>query len=193
MALLLVQTGIQPLGQFDAYTSLSTVYGGEVGVLQSAGADSNGYLKVQVRGATTGDTGPFYLIDDGTYGYGVMLGNTVTKTATGFSSGADTATRLGPATYAASGKYTLWDKPGLYAITSDACYDAAATLLTQTPGTKLTVDPTTHFLKVGNPASGSFCTVVGFQLNSSLVTTSGAVVGHKSLVVSFDGRTACTI
>src|SRR5271157_1715948 len=158
MSLLLTQVGVQPLGQFDAYSTFTSITGGEVGVLQSAGADSNGYQKVQVRGATTGDTGPFYLVDDGTLGYGLMLGVTVTKTATGFASGSFTGTEVGPASYSASGKYTLWDKPGLYAITLDSCYDAYATLISQTPGTKMTVDPTSKHLKIGSPASGSFCT-----------------------------------
>jgi hypothetical protein len=189
MALLMVQEGVQPAGQYDGYSTFLPV-GGEVGVLISTGTNSDGYQLLAVRGATTGDKGPFYLVDEGLTGYGVFFGNTVTRTATGFVSGADSATRLGPTTYAASGKYTLWDKPGLYAVTLDALFDTEATLKAQVPGAHLTVDASTSKLKVGNMAGGAsaapLATVVVYKIDESLVTTGGSVVAHKKLVINFN-------
>lgn len=192
MALLLVQPGTEPLGQYDAYVGFAPK-GGEVAVLESTGTTTDGYQVIVARGATTSDTGPFYLVDDGTLGYGLLFGNTVSKTATGFSSGTDTATRLGPVTYAASGKLTLWDKPGQYAVTLDALFDTEATLKGTAPGVKLTVDASTSKLKVGNPSSGAFAWVVVYKVDESLVTTGGSVMSHKKLVISFNGYSVATI
>ena len=58
----------------------------------------------------------FYLADEGTNFYGVTLG-TVIGTTGGTST---TGTSLGPNTMTGSGKVTLWDKPGLYAISLTA-------------------------------------------------------------------------
>ena len=119
MALLMVQEGVQPAGQYDNLDGYAPL-GGEVYVLYSKGADAGGFQIVAARPAVTGDGYSFYLVDDGLTGYGVLFGNTVTRTATGFASGADSATRLGPHSAAGSLKLTLWDKPGLYAVTLDA-------------------------------------------------------------------------
>lgn len=187
MALLMVQEGVQPLGQYDGYSSFAPL-GGEVGVLISTGTNSDGYQVLAVRGATTGDTGPFFLVDDGLAGYGVYFGNTVTRTATGFSSGADNSTKLGPSTYAASGKLTLWDKSGLYAVTLDALFDSEASLKAAVPGAVMTVDAATSKLKLGAPSAGLFIArVVTYKVDESLVTTGGAVVAHKKLVIMFGG------
>lgn len=196
MALLMVQEGVSPVGQYDAYSAFSPV-GGEVGVLISTGTTTDGYQILAVRGATTGDQGPFYLVDDGTKGYGTLFGNTVVETDTGFVSGSDTATRLGPASYKASGKLSLWDKPGLYAVTLDALFDSEATLKAALPGAHLTVDATSSKLKIGNMAAGAsgapLATVVTFKVDESLVTTGGSVVNHKKLVISFDPHCANAI
>ncbi len=191
----MVQEGIQPLGQYDAYASF-TPKGGEVGVLISTGTNSDGYQVLAVRGATTGDKGPFYLVDDGLLGYGVYFGNTVTRTDTGFSSGADTATRLGPTSYAASGKLTLWDKPGVYAVTLDALFDSESSLKAAVPGAALTVDASTSKLKLGTMGSAvglGLATVITFKVDESLVTTGGAVVAHKKLVISFNPQCGGTV
>lgn len=193
MALLMVQEGCDPIGSYDGYASF-TPQGGEVGVLISTGTNTDGYQLLAVRGATTGDKGPFFLVDEGLTGYGVLFGNTVTRTATGFTSGGDSAARLGPATYAASGKYTLWDKPGLYAVTLDTLVGTEASFKAALPGASLTVDPSTSRLKLGTPASGGpFAYVVRFKVDESLVTTGGAVVSHKKLVIAFSGYTPATI
>ena len=194
MALLMVSEGLNPQGQYDldvadGYTSL---LGGEVFVLVSNGADANGFQTLSARPARTTDGyGPFFLGDDGTYGYGVLFGNTVTRTATGFSSGSDTGTRLGPGTWVGSGKVTLWDKPGLYAVSLDALDSAVteSTWKSKVPGTALTVksDGSGKLTTVGAPTGfPPVASVVTYKVDEALVTTGGAVVVHKKLVVRFN-------
>ena len=187
MALLLYEPGVQPVGQFplnSAYTPL----GGEVGILYTTGVDSSGYQIINVRMALPADTGPFYLLDDGLKGYGVYFGVTVTKTSTGFGSGVDNGARLGPATYAGSGDVTCWDKPGIYAITSDAL-DPTVTTATWKgllPGAKLTLTAAGGKVTNGGAAASPALTVVKFSADESLVTTGGAVVYQPKLIVRFN-------
>ena len=186
MALLLVQPGIEPSGQFDLADGY-TLVGGELGVIYSTGT-SGGYQVLKVRTALSTDHAPFYFIDEGTKNYGVYFGNTVTRTATGFTSGADSGTRLGPATYIASGKVTLWGKPGLYAVTSDALdpLQSAATWKGLAPGYGLTVTAA-GLLTVSGPSSGtSAVTVVTYCQDETLVTTGGNVQRQFKLIVNFN-------
>lgn len=185
MALLMVQEGVQPAGHFDNLDGYSPL-GGEVYVLYSKGAGTDGYQQVGCRPAVTTDGYSFYLVDDGNYGYGVLFGNTVSRTATGFTAGQDASTRLGPSTGFASGKLTLWDKPGLYAVTLDALFDSEATLMAALPGAKLTVDSGTGKLKLGTMTGAPVATVVTYKIDESLVTTGGAVVAHRKLVIRFN-------
>jgi hypothetical protein len=133
MALKLLQSGIQPLGQFDALDAQTTsVLGGEVAsfayVSIAAGTDDaaadvdDGYVaQANTRPAATttltSGTRPLFLVDEGTTGYGTLfgevVGSAVGKSVTG-------GTVLGPHTAEGSGKWTLWDKPGLYGVTLDA-------------------------------------------------------------------------
>jgi len=184
----MVQKGSEPCGQFDGYTGEGPVawLGGEVAVLiTDESVDANGYFNVFARPAKTGDIGPFYLTDDGTLGYGVIFGNTVMKTDTGFVSGSDAATRLGPASYAASGKVTLWDKPGLYAVTPDALSMTQGDLDAAKPGDSLTVTADGK-LETSGALAGAVASVVSYHMNESLVTTGGAVVAHTKLVINFN-------
>lgn len=186
MALLMVQEGLSPAGQYDNLDGYSPL-GGEVYVLYSKGVDANSFQVVSARPAVTGDGYAFFLVDDGLTGYGVLFGNTVTKTATGFSSGLDSATRLGPATQVGSGKLTLWDKPGLYAVTLDALFDGETALKAALPGAALTCASGTGKLKLGAMTAGApLATVVTYKIDEALVTTGGAVVAHKKLVVRFN-------
>ncbi len=97
MALVLIQPGIEPIGQWDAYASDSFL-GGEVMQLrqvaitaQGGAADNlDGYLSGGTAGSPTAGTGgvnkkcltreltagirPLYLSDDGTANYGTVLG-----------------------------------------------------------------------------------------------------------------------
>jgi len=188
MALLMVQEGVQPAGQYDYASDGYSMKGGEVWVLASAGPDANGFQVVKARPATSSDGyGPFYLGDDGLTGYGVLFGNTVTRTATGFASGADNATRLGPGTYVGSGKVTLWDKPGLYAVTLDAVGSSESACKAALPGAKLTVGSNGVLTLTGATQTGpAVATVVQFKVDEALVTTGGAVVNHKKLVINFN-------
>ena len=133
MALKLLQAGIQPLGQFDALDAQTTTcLGGEVAgftyVSTAAGTDSaaqdvfDGYVaQVNTRPAATttlvGGMRPLFLVDEGTTNYGTLFGEVVgSSVGTVVTGGA----ALGPHTASGSGKWTLWDKPGLYAVTLDA-------------------------------------------------------------------------
>jgi hypothetical protein len=166
MALFILQPGIQPLGQFDildAYMSTTPIYGGEVAtmtyvkstnlvstVTDVSAADANdAYIAtandgkwyrpaVRLVNSGTDSTGPFYLTDDGTTFYGVLVGQIIggsTGLVTG--KGASTATNAGPSSYTGSGKVTVWDKPGMYAVSCDVFGAGILTLSSGsfTPGT----------------------------------------------------------
>ena len=60
---------------------------------------------------------PLFLVDEGTTGYGTLFGEVVGGTTGQVVTGGAV---LGPHTATGSGKWTLWDKPGLYAVTLDA-------------------------------------------------------------------------
>lgn len=136
MSLQILQAGIQPLGPFDALDAqTTTVLGGEVAgftyvAIASAGGtdeaaadvENDGYVAAaNTRPAATvtlvAGMRPLFLVDEGTSGYGTLFGEVVGG-ATGkqVTGGAV----LGPHTATGSGKWTLWDKPGLYAVTLDA-------------------------------------------------------------------------
>lgn len=140
MALFILQPGIQPLGDFDALdTDAGNILGGEVMVLDEASRSVtstekaasdvfDGYVADEVTEATTrvvariADEATetydiFYLGDEGKSDYGVLFG-TVVGSPTGLSTTG--GTNLGPHTTSGSGKVTLWDKEGLYAISLDA-------------------------------------------------------------------------
>ena len=133
MALELVQPGIQPLGQFDGYDNVYlTVLGGEVGTIVpvEVGADravkdadgTAGYVGTAPRTRPAVTTNlvdgnrPLCLVDDGIAGYGTLFGSVLG----GVGGQLTTGQLLGPHTATGSGKLTLWDKPGTYAVTLDA-------------------------------------------------------------------------
>ena len=109
MALKILQPGIQPLGQFDLKADEATgMVGGEVGIFHSDAS-----LK---KGSVDAHSIMYGLLDEGIAGYGTMLGEVEHVRAT-WKSG---AVVVGPHTSLASNKATLWTKPGLYGVTSDA-------------------------------------------------------------------------
>jgi hypothetical protein len=150
MALELVQPGIQPLGQFDGADGiLTTLKGGEVatikGVTRTADkaawdVDYDGYVGTSRPVVTTvlvpGDR-PLFLVDEGITGYGTLFGSVIGGTAGQYAYGLGQvpAVVLGPHTAYASGKVTLWDKPGTYAVTLDACDTTTQTGLQPTNST----------------------------------------------------------
>jgi len=176
MALFPLSPGVQPLGQFDLLdTDASSILGGEVMTLgpasitntssETAAADVfDGYIatgvdtgtttrqRVYARIASSGYQGSpyyyaFYLADDGVAGYGTLFGSVVggnTGLMTG--KGNSTSTSVGPSSLSGSGKVTLWNQPGLYAITLDA--------VDHTNTTVAVVLPTTSSGAFDTPAPG---------------------------------------
>lgn len=213
MALKLLQSGGQPLGQYDCLDAdLPNILGGEVMTFgtavvatDKAAADAgDGYITpgtsrtvVKLMDGTAAG-GPLMLSDDGTTGYGTLfgtvVGGTVGKVVTG-------GAVLGPHTATGSGKITCWHQPGLYAVTLDAVDTTAGTGLipantagTLTPGAKLFVTSTgklTPNVGAGTAAvwAGRF---VEFATDGALVNTPNRLVqalnsptGSSALTLSY--------
>lgn len=192
MALRILQPGVQPLGQFDGLDAeVLTTLGGEVATLTGvditagdlAASDiDDGYVgtTTKTRPAvtitlSTGDR-PLFLTDDGTSNYGTLFGEVVGGTVGQVSTGGAV---LGPHTATGSGKTTLWDKPGLYAVTLDAVDTTAGTGLVPDNAT-LSVGDSLFATAAGllTPAAGSsfegglvVARFVEFMTDGSLVTT----------------------
>lgn len=196
MALKLLQPGNQPLGQFDGLdTEVLTIKGGEIMTFKSVTATSatdqasadvfDGYVHTAKRVVATRNVAtsarPLMLTDDGIAGYGTLFGTVVGGTVGQVSTG---GTVLGPHTATGSGKVTLWEKPGMYAVSLDAVDTAFATGLVPTnatldTGASLTWVPASasggQLTPVGSVAAGGNTVVVGrfvdFETNGSLVNT----------------------
>ena len=143
-----------------------------------AAADAfDGYSAATKRPAVTktivSGKRPLFLVDEGTSGYGTMLGSIVGGVAGSNVSG----TVVGPSTAVASGKATLW-MSGLFAVSLDAVDTNASTGLAPT-NTSLTGGDSLYVTSAGllTPTVGSAVdsTVVGrfiqFTSGSGLVTT----------------------
>lgn len=193
MALKLLQPGTQPIGQYDGYDNeITLLKGGEVVTLVSVALSStdkaaydsfDGYVndgvlpsekRIVVTNTLLSGTKLLMLADEGIAGYGTLLGSMVGETV-GQNTG---GTVLGPHTTAGSGKVTCWDKPGLYAVSLDACDTNASTGLQPTNPTLKTGDPLYAKLAGGklSPDSSSATTTVvarfvSFETNGSLVNT----------------------
>ena len=142
MALFILQPGIQPLGQFDVLdTDASSIVGGMIGTwsvepryntsTETAKEDVfDGYASpyisenittayrpvIRIANNTTLDESKaMYLMDEGTANYGTLFGSII-----GMYN--PSGTGVGPNTMTGSGKVTLWDKAGMYAVTFEACY-----------------------------------------------------------------------
>lgn len=210
MSLKLLQPGVQPLGQFDGLdTEFLTLKGGEIVTFSTvavpstdkAASDSfDGYTNTagsQKRTVITRNVAttkrPLMLADDGILGYGTLfgtvVGGTVGQTSFGPNSTVPAAALLGPHTATGSGKVTCWEKPGLYAVSLDACDTAASTGLqptntTLTTGDALTWVPSStsggQLTPVGSPAASGNSVVVArfveFDTNGSLVSTPNKLV-----------------
>jgi hypothetical protein len=143
MALTLLQPGMEPLGQFDLADGASPV-GGEVATFgasagRSAADGWAGVTTLTLNGPV--DSAPALstsaavpqlhgLVDEGATGYGTLFGTVIGGTAgqgTGFGTLSTTGVVVvGPNTSHASGKVTLWDKPGLYGASQPAWAAALA-------------------------------------------------------------------
>lgn len=138
--------------------------------------------------STTGTYRPLFLADEGTSGYGVMLGVVVGSFVGQTTSG----TNLGPHTATGSGKVTCWDKPGLYAVTLDAVEATIVASGALNPGDALFVNTSgkltgTEANGFDFPAGAGSTTIVGrfveFSTGGSLVTTPSWMVGATSAVM----------
>jgi hypothetical protein len=206
MALVVKQPGLYPLGQFDGLDAeVTTVSGGEVGSFSYIARATADYRAADVDDGYVAQAGtrpvvtvtlvsgmrPLFLVDDGTTGYGTLFGEVVGATTGQIVTG---GTALGPHTATGSGKLTLWDKPGLYAVTlaaadttlnsglvptnpalsgGDALYATAAGLLTPNAGAAFEAVVVGRFIE--------------FETDGSLVTTKEYLV---SALNSPSGSTA---
>ena len=214
MSLKLLQSGVQPLGQFDLLDTDAALLGGEVLSLTSILANSSdkashdvfdGYVNSQKRVVATrynraDGYGPYFLADEGITGYGTLFGVVFGGTL----GQAQAGVVLGPHTTTGSGKVTLWDKPGLYAVSLDDACDqdnddglipGNAALNT---GTALTFCPTITGLPadygkltmVGSSRSAGNTSIVGrfvsFETKQSLVTTPNYLVSALSSAKTYE-------
>lgn len=221
MALYILQPGIQPLGDFDVLdTDQGNILGGEVMTLaelsinpavDAAAADVfDGYIADDVDigdGTRTrvvariADNNPeatnlFYLSDDGTAHYGTLFGEIIGAPC-GLST---TGAQLGPNTMSGSGKVTLWDKPGLYAVSTDVL---AADVVPMIPGTNMFDTPLPGAVLYRGAATGLLTRAVAsadliacfveLAGSPSLVTTPGRLVGaaqqYDRIVIQYLGGT----
>lgn len=195
MALYPLQSGMNPLGQMDVLnTEAASLKGGEVmtlGTASRANSESetaaqdalDGYtyvtpeLRPVAKTASDATEFPLYLADEGTSPdyltyYGKLMG------PVGLGEGA----ALGPHTAAASGKVTLWDKPGLYAVTLDACASDFVSSIAAglTPGASIgfTADgKLAHGACAAAVAATGVAHFVEFSAEPGLVKTPARLVG----------------
>lgn len=193
MSLKLLQPGVQPLGQFDGLDSeYLTLKGGEVvtfGSVTLASGDKaskdalDGYVapasRTVVKKVSADATRPLMLADEGITGYGTLFGSVVGGVVGQLTTGAT----LGPHTATGSGKVTCWEKPGLYAVSLDACDTNATTGLQPTnttplaPGAALYASTAGLLTPNSSGVTGNLCgRFVEFQTNGSLVTSSNHLV-----------------
>jgi hypothetical protein len=222
LALILLNPGTSPLGQFDGYTGVNgagsgvTAFkGGEICTWQqqtfpALGAQDvndgytwwgGGYGGTPVQKVVPAISmnwslmygqsamhGPYFLSDDGTLGYGTLFG-TVVGGAVGSQANGPfvsqvTGSVLGPHTALGSGKVTVWDKQGLYAVTADAVDTTAVTGLIPS-NTNLSVGSPISFTGNGllttinnrlSPYTPTVARLADFSTNGSYVTTPQSLV-----------------
>ena len=196
MALKLLQSGLNPLGQYDgqdALTNLTTgIRGGELCTLGQTDVDGtdlaaadadDGYIN---GGGLGGENRPFvqrangntdsliFLGDEGSSGYGTLFGELVGSVA---GQVVNTGGQLGPHTASGSGKVTLWQAPGLYGVTLDATAQGATGLQPENPtvstGSELYIDSLGRLTPVASASGVVVGRFVEFASNGSLVTTPG--------------------
>ena len=116
---------------FDGYVQISAGVYTRPAVSKSWGTAPAGGVTFPTVASLAAATRPVFLADDGILGYGTLFGAIVGGTVGQQVNGPNSYTGaiLGPHTATGSGKMTLWDKPGLYAVSLDAV-DTTATSLT---------------------------------------------------------------
>lgn len=196
MALKVLQSGLHPLGYYDALDAqTTTMKGGEVVTFgtvavgaatdKSAADSADGYLytganRPVVTNTIGASTRPYMLSDDGTSGYGTLFGQVVGGTVGQVVTGGAV---LGPHTATASGKITCWHQPGLFGVTLDAVHTDATVGLSVTNST-LTTGAALYSTSAGLLTPDSTARVstyvaarfVSFETDRSLVTTPNRLV-----------------
>src|ERR1019366_7355181 len=185
MALILHNSGREPLGQFDGYVGETLGFkGGEICtfagmVYPNAGAadvNNDGYVSYsagkQVPGISKSWASnifavapPFFLADDGTTGYGTLFGAVVGGSVGTVVTG---GTVLGPHTATGSGKVTCWAQPGLYGVTLDAVDTTTASGLV----------PTNTTLQVGAAITFSTAGLLTPKTGGNSIAGAGFIVGR---------------
>lgn len=204
-----ITPGLQPVGFFDAVDAdLANIKGGEVMTLASAtrantasetaafdvrdGYVDAGASRPALTFATNSTHSYLALADEGAGpDYFTLLGTVVGgKTGLVVSGGAAN----GPHTSQASGKVTVWDRPGIYEVSLDACADGfvAAAVGTLNPGYVLGHTDAGRLAEATLALADTGCAVfVEFTASSSLVTTPkrlvAAVESVDRMKVSFTG------
>lgn len=202
MALLILQPGIQPLGQFDLDDDSSGPVGGEVGVLAALDTTTDGYaadagdvgpqLQVELDSLATGGTNAsiFGLVDEGDTGYGTLFGTAIGGTVgqgTGVGSAAGAVRGvvvMGPNSSFASGKCTLWTKPGLYGATEDAFAAGSGAGFALNDGLDGTVADGTSdgLLMAAGGATTTAALFAGAVNDASLVSTTNTAAGVATTI-----------
>lgn len=205
--LILLQPGIEPLGQFDLEDDdTDLVVGGEVARFQAIDYATDGYaadvfhqgppVHLVLDEAT--DAQLHGLVDEGTStgldgkSYGTMFGEVIGAvagqgTGVGGTPAVGTVT-VGPSTLRGSGKATLWTKPGLYGVTSDAWgvsaeFDAA-TLNDAVYGDNIAGGATRGKLTT-TVGGAQVAVVLGLVSDTSLVSTTSEFAGATSSDVEY--------
>jgi hypothetical protein len=178
---------------FDGYVQATAGVYTRPAVSKNWGAAPAGGVTFPTAASLVAATRPVFLADDGLLGYGTLFGEVVGGTVGQQVNGPTTYTGaiLGPNTATGSGKMTLWDKPGLYAVSLDAVDTTASTGLQPTNLT-LTVGAPLSFTAASAGANGGLLTPVTggspilatfvvanfieFNTNGSLVTTPNYLV-----------------
>lgn len=187
MSLVLLNPGREPLGQFDALSTLiPTVKGGEVLTFTSAAISSqswpadaaDGYLyggttRPLLSLASTTTVSPFMLCDDGLAGYGTIFGQIVGGTV---GTVVNTGAQLGPATGTASGRLTAWDKSGMYGITLDSLNANVQPTVSITVGAPLYVDGSGLLTTTRVSSQPQIASFIEFRSKGSLVNTPNRLV-----------------
>lgn len=196
MALILLQPGSNPLGQFDGYTGETLNFkGGEICTWAAeaypapgaADVNNDGYINSATlgkmvpavsRALLTSSSKPLFLSDDGIVGYGTLFGAVVGGSVGQQVNGPNTFTGavLGPHTATGSGKITCWDKQGLYGVTLDAV-DTGANGLVPT-NTALFVGAPITFVPGG--ANGGQLTPVGSTNAAGNTTVVGRLASFET-------------
>jgi hypothetical protein len=173
---------------FDGYVADGANVGTRV-VARLADGYSDSFLDASKGDIKVEPWKTFYLIDDGTAKYGTMLGGLIGSPV---GLGTAVSANLGPHTAAASGKVTLWDKPGLYAVSLDAVSAGLGDLNdTPLPGDLIYREHNTGKLTSLSDTEDKVAMFVEMTSNRSLVNTPGRLVGATSnpdrLVIQYFG------